>query len=134
MRIALCVILASAALAQAGTSPWTAFGPGGGSVLSLAVDFDDSAVVYAVAGVPYSNPGTLYRSADGGDTWKALVGPAFQVVATAPDRPGTVYAAGDRLVRSKDGGRTSPRRRPASATSSAPWPYCRGVSSSRRTG
>jgi photosystem II stability/assembly factor-like uncharacterized protein len=106
MRIALCVILASAALAQAETNPWTAFGPGGGSVLSLAVDSGNSAVVYAVAGVPYSNPGTLYRSADGGDTWKALVGPEFQVVATAPDRPGTVYVAGYQLLRSTDGGQT----------------------------
>jgi len=108
MRIALCAILASAALAgSAGAaSPWTAFGPGGGSVLSLAVDFGNPAVVYAVAGVPYSNPTTLYRSADGGDTWKALVGPGFQIVATAPDHPGTAYAAGDRLLRSTDGGQT----------------------------
>jgi photosystem II stability/assembly factor-like uncharacterized protein len=106
MRVALCVFLTSAALAQAETNPWTAFGPGGGSVLSLAVDFGNPAGVYAVAGVPYSYPGTLYRSADGGDSWKALVGPGFQVVATAPDHPGTVYAAGDRLVRSTDGGNT----------------------------
>jgi photosystem II stability/assembly factor-like uncharacterized protein len=107
MRIALCGVLASAALASsAGAASWTAFGPGGGSVLSLAVDSGNPAAVYAVAGVPYSTPGTLYRSADGGDSWKALVGPGFQVVSTAPDRPGTVYAAGDRLARSTDGGRT----------------------------
>jgi photosystem II stability/assembly factor-like uncharacterized protein len=103
--ISLGLALTPAAFAQA-PNPWTAFGPGGGSVLSLAVDFGNSAVVYAVAGVPYSNPSTLYRSTDGGDTWKALVGPGFQVVATAPDHPGTVYAAGDRLLRSTDGGQT----------------------------
>jgi photosystem II stability/assembly factor-like uncharacterized protein len=98
------------ALALAGSagaaSPWTAFGPGGGSVASLAVDSGNPAVVYAVAGGPYSTPSTLYRSADGGDSWKALVGSQLQVVATAPDQPSTVYAAGDRLLRSRDGGQT----------------------------
>jgi photosystem II stability/assembly factor-like uncharacterized protein len=87
-------------------SPWTPFGPGGGSVRSLAVDAGNPAVVYAVAGVPFGNPGPLYKSTDGGDTWKALVGSQLQVVATAPDQPSTVYAAGDRLLRSRDGGQT----------------------------
>jgi photosystem II stability/assembly factor-like uncharacterized protein len=101
------LLLALALADPAGAaSPWTPFGPGGGSVLSLAVDSGNSALVYAVAGVPYSSPGTVYRSADGGDTWKALVGPGFQAVATAPDHPSTVYAGGDRLLRSTDGGQT----------------------------
>ena len=101
------VFLALKSVNPAGAaSPWTSFGPGGGSVRSLAVDAGNSAVVYAVAGEPGTTPGTLYKSADGGDTWKALAGSRLQVVATAPDQPSTVYVAGDRLLRSRDGGQT----------------------------
>jgi photosystem II stability/assembly factor-like uncharacterized protein len=106
-RLAGGLLLALALTGSAGAaSPWITFGPGGGSVRSLAVDAGNSAVVYAVAGVPFANPGPLYKSTDGGDTWKALVGSRLQVVATAPDQPSTVYAAGDRLLRSRDGGQT----------------------------
>jgi photosystem II stability/assembly factor-like uncharacterized protein len=101
------LLLALAFAGSAGAaSPWTGFGPGGGSVLSLAVDAGNPAVVYAVAGVPFANPGTLYKSTDGGDTWKALVGSRLHVVAISPDQPATVYVAGDRLLRSRDGGQT----------------------------
>jgi photosystem II stability/assembly factor-like uncharacterized protein len=101
------LLLALALAASAGAaSPWTGFGPGGGSVHSLAVDAGNPAVVYAVAGEPFANPGPLYKSTDGGGTWKALVGSRLQVVATAPDQPSTVYVAGDRLLRSRDGGQT----------------------------
>jgi photosystem II stability/assembly factor-like uncharacterized protein len=102
--LALSLLASASGLAQA-ASPWTPFGPGDGSVLSLAVDPGNPAVVYAVAGV-FANPGTLYKSTDGGDTWKALVGSRLHVVAIAPDQPATVYVAGDRLLRSRDGGQT----------------------------
>jgi len=101
------LLLALALAGSAGAAPpWTGFGPGGGSVRSLAVDPGNSAVVYAVTGDPGTTPGTLYKSTDGGDTWKALAGSRLQVVAIAPDQPSTVYAAGDRFLRSRDGGQT----------------------------
>lgn len=102
----LLLALESRNPARAASSPWTPFGPGGGSVRSLAVDSGNSAVVYAVAGEPGTTPGTLYKSTDGGDTWKALAGSRLQVVAISPDQHATVYAAGDRLLRSRDGGQT----------------------------
>ena len=110
MKIALCAILASLALevcAEA-VSPWTAFGPGGGSVYSLAVDLRDPAVVYAIAGTGFGGPGTLYKSTDGGATWKTLAaGSSLVAVALDPEHPGTVYAGGFYyLLRSTDAGRT----------------------------
>jgi photosystem II stability/assembly factor-like uncharacterized protein len=116
--IALVAVLASAALAQAVTRPWTPFGPGGGSVYSLAVDPLDSAVVYAIAGTPFGGSGTLYKSTDAGVTWKTLpAGSDLEAVALDPDHPGTVYAGGFSLRRSTNGGRTwsdvSPRSEPA---------------------
>jgi photosystem II stability/assembly factor-like uncharacterized protein len=105
MRIALCVFLASAALAQAETAPWTPFGPGGGGVKALAADPRNPAVLYAIGtGDFYNLDGSLFKSADGGATWKALI-PA-DVVALDPERPSTLYAAGRGLLRSRDGGRT----------------------------
>jgi photosystem II stability/assembly factor-like uncharacterized protein len=103
--IVFIAILASAALAQAASRPWTPFSPGGGAVLSLAVDPREPAVVYAVAG-PYADAGTLYKSTDGGLTWKTLTGPSLQFVALDPEHPDTVYAGGLVLLRSTDGGRT----------------------------
>ncbi len=96
-------LLAPALFAQA--SPWTGFGPGAGSVFSLAVDPGDAARVFAVAGLQ-DEFGTLYRSADGGLTWTAVVGPGLERVALDPSRPSTVYAGGRRLLRSLDGGET----------------------------
>src|SRR3954451_7584728 len=94
-------------LAARAASPWTAFGPGGGSVLSLAVDPGNPGLVYAVAGGLYAGPfGTLYRSSDGGATWTALVGPDLQAVAIDPAHPSTLYAAGAKVLRSPDGGGT----------------------------
>jgi photosystem II stability/assembly factor-like uncharacterized protein len=82
------------------------FGPGGGSVFSLAVDPESSAVVYAVAGTR-DEEGTLYRSTDGGLTWTALAGPGLARVALDPSHPSTIYTGGfQRLLRSLDGGAT----------------------------
>jgi photosystem II stability/assembly factor-like uncharacterized protein len=111
-RIVLVAVLAfvipvSTVLAQAASRPWTPFGPGGGSVYSLTVDPRDPAVVYAIAGTRFESPGTLYKSTDGGTTWKTLAaGSGLQAVALDPEHPGTVYAGGFSLLRSTNGGRT----------------------------
>jgi photosystem II stability/assembly factor-like uncharacterized protein len=106
-KIVLVAILAFAALAQAASRPWTPFGPGGGAVYALAVDPRDPAVVYAIAGAAFGGPGTLYKSTDGGATWKTLAaGSGLQAVALDPEHPETVYAGGFSLLRSTDAGRT----------------------------
>lgn len=93
---------ALAAPAQAVADGWTPFGPGGGSVSSLAVDPGDSARIYAVAG------GALYRSQDASATWTRLggVGAGLQVVVLDPASPSTLFTGGGRLLRSTDGGAT----------------------------
>jgi len=53
------LILASAALAQPEPNPWSAIGPGGGSVSSVAVDPRSPATLYAATTV-------VYKSIDGG--------------------------------------------------------------------
>jgi photosystem II stability/assembly factor-like uncharacterized protein len=109
-RIALGIlcflILASTALAQPAPGPWRPFGPGGGSVSSLAVDPRDPSVVYAATGSIFSVVGLVYKSTDGGLTWQSLVGVGFQAVAVDPDDPDTVLAGGFEMMRSTDGGRT----------------------------
>src|SRR5436305_1122350 len=101
------VLLALASIARAQPqSPWTPFGPGGGSIFSLAVDPESSAKVYAVAG-ERDEDSALYRSTDGGTTWTALAGPWLSRVAPDPSSPSTVSAGGyQRLLRSLDGGAT----------------------------
>ncbi|HEY0512481.1 MAG TPA: hypothetical protein VGH73_11285 [Thermoanaerobaculia bacterium] len=101
----LLLALAPALFAGSVDSSWSSFGPGGGAVSSLAVDPRDAAVVYAVAG-PSGGAGTLFKSTDGGLTWKALTDPGLQFVALDPEHPGTVYAGGLVLLRSTNGGRT----------------------------
>jgi photosystem II stability/assembly factor-like uncharacterized protein len=91
--------LASAALAQAPRNRWAPFGPGGGTPEGLAVDPRNPAVVYAAAG-------TVYRSADRGETWTSLVGPTFTAVAVDPANPKAIYAGGRQIARSLDAGRT----------------------------
>ena len=101
----ILLALALAAPARAAVNPWTPFGPGGGSVLSLAVDPRDPAEVYAIGtGVLDNLNDSLFKSTDGGATWKALV--AAEVVALDPEHPSTIYAGGYNLLRSTDGGRT----------------------------
>src|SRR4051794_17736625 len=78
---------------------WAPFGPGGGTPAGLAVDPRNPSIVYAATG-------TLYRSADGGETWTALFGSGLTAVALDPINPSVVYAGGRQLARSTDGGRT----------------------------
>ena len=102
------LLLALALAGFAGAAPpWKPFGPGGGSVYSLTVDPRNPDVVYAIAGTLFGGPGTLYKSTDGGTTWKTLAaGSGLEAVALDPEHPETVYAGGFPLLRSTDGGRT----------------------------
>ncbi len=108
LRVLLAGISLLALGASARTaSPWTPFGPGGGPVISLAVDPGNDAVVYAVTGTGFLSAGALYKSVDGGLTWQGVTGIGLRLVAIAPDRPGTVYAGGPySFRRSTNGGRT----------------------------
>ncbi len=108
---ALLLVSILAIPARAVGSRWASFGPGGGSVTSLAVDPADPAPIYAVAG------GVLYRSPDASATWTRLggVGANLQVVAVDPAVPSTLYAGGARLLRSTDGGATLEDVTPAPA-------------------
>jgi photosystem II stability/assembly factor-like uncharacterized protein len=94
---------------QVEAGPWTPFGPGGGTSKALAVDprFDSgkTAVVYAIGtGDFYNLRSSLFKSTDGGATWKDLI-PA-EIMAIDPEHPSTIYAGGSNLLRSTDGGRT----------------------------
>jgi len=105
--LAVAVLLASrsAAFGQPPPNRWTPFGPGGGSVKSMAVDPRNPAVVYAIGSADFFNLyGTLYKSTDGGATWKARV--LAEVMALDPEHPSTIYAGGSNLLRSDDGGQT----------------------------
>ncbi len=95
----LLPLFAAAAVAQP-LGGWAPFGPGGGSVTSLAVDPADPAVVYAAAA------GSVYKSTDGGVTWQARLGPNHGLVAVDPAHPAIVYAGGTTIARSRDGGQT----------------------------
>jgi photosystem II stability/assembly factor-like uncharacterized protein len=96
--VLVSLVLASAAFAQP-RNRWAPFGPGGGTPQGLAVDSHDPSVVYAASG-------TLYRSADGGETWTGLFGRRLEVVALDPAHPAAIYVGGDQLARSTDGGKT----------------------------
>jgi photosystem II stability/assembly factor-like uncharacterized protein len=95
----ISLALASAAFGQAPRNRWAPFGPGGGTPQGLAIDPRNPSVVYAAAG-------TVYRSADRGETWTSLVGPAFTAVAVDPANSKAIYAGGRQIARSLDGGRT----------------------------
>ena len=86
-------------------SHWTAIGPDGAWLLSLAIDPTDASTVYA---------GTLssgvLKSTDAGVTWSAspgLKGSYVHAVAIDPFVPSTIYAGtGAGVFRSEDGGRS----------------------------
>ncbi len=97
-------VVSVAAPAAAGEGRWTAFGPGGGTVRSLAVDPSDPDTLYAVTG------GGVYKTADGGGTWTWVALPSsccVGAVAVDPARPSRVLAGvRGSLELSEDRGRT----------------------------
>jgi photosystem II stability/assembly factor-like uncharacterized protein len=97
--LTVCVALLAPTVFAQPQGRWAPFGPGGGTPTGLAVDPRNPEIVYAAAG-------TLYRSADGGETWAALFGTGLKTVALDPANPAAIYVGGSVLARSLDGGRT----------------------------
>jgi len=89
-----------------GTSAWSSLGPPGGDVFDVAASTVDSNIVLAGIAPGGSFGGTLYRSADGGDTWSevpVLDGISVFDIEFAPD--GTTYiATQDSVRKSTDSG------------------------------
>jgi photosystem II stability/assembly factor-like uncharacterized protein len=106
---------------------WRNLGPDGGSVYSLAVQPDDSRVMYA--GVD----GGVYKSVDGGASWSwageglGLVEPVTSLAIDAV-RASTLYAAqGQGVYKSVDGGQTWTRTGPPGVFTVAAHPRTSGT-------
>src|SRR5262245_2625988 len=87
LRFLLFVSLCTGAM-LAGTEQWKSLGPEGGSFRFLVIDPEQSSVIYVV-----SDSGRLFKSADGGTSWKSLPFPEFAVGALAinPLSTSTLY-------------------------------------------
>src|SRR5260221_2429894 len=96
----------------ASTAPWLELGRlTGGSVVSVVFDTAHPGVAFAG-----SDAGLIYRSKDGGASWKPIsvgtVVEGFRAIAVSPTNPGTVYTyssdnffgGGGKLYRSVDDG------------------------------
>ena len=93
-------LLLAAPRSAAAASSWTALGPFGGTVTSLAVDPDDARVVYATTGME-----GVFKSTDAGATWTKLLRVFTSGnVAVAPG--GVVYVSTNpgKVKKSTDGG------------------------------
>jgi photosystem II stability/assembly factor-like uncharacterized protein len=79
-------LLTAAPLAADGP-PWVPLGPGGGHVLSLAINPANPNVLYA------ATPDSAYRSVNNGASWVRLAGvTGVTRIVLDPSRPTTVYA------------------------------------------
>ena len=109
---------AAAELAFTGVAGSSSAGAGRESIYSLAVDPESPATVYAGS---YGSPpvyGTVYKSTDGGRSWRSmqagLEGNPIMALAIDPRVPSTLYAGTERnliptaagVFKSVDGGRT----------------------------
>src|SRR6185369_9820279 len=91
----------------AGVNQWTSLGPEGGPVHSLAIDPQNAATAYALAG------GLLFRSTTAGASWTStpVIADSWTTSASAlaidPKNSGTVYVGGSgAIAKTTDGGRT----------------------------
>jgi hypothetical protein len=80
----------TARIVLAGISQWTNIGPDGGSVYALAIDPQNALTVYASTGRG------LFKSTDGGDSWRAttpgMPNDSALTLAIDPQNPSTLYA------------------------------------------
>src|SRR5207244_5431061 len=91
---------------------WKRLGPQGGSIGVLTFDPANSNIVYAGGA-----NGGMYKSTNGGDSWRLLHAPVKQPVpiAVCPSHPATIYALipdplqayHTNVVKSEDAGKTS---------------------------
>jgi photosystem II stability/assembly factor-like uncharacterized protein len=101
-----------------GGSSWRAVGLQGKDVIWLALDPEDTNIVYAGTweslGGPFSERHGVFKSSDGGSSWRAAALPGKDVDRLTFDRqdPDTVYAnvsdgtVFGRIIKSTDGART----------------------------
>ena len=82
--------------------PWEFLGPAEGDVTSLVFDPTTPTTLYA------ATRGGVYKSEDGGTTWRYLRGSGFRgdSLAIASTTPTTLYVYGDGVYKSADGGAT----------------------------
>src|SRR5579863_9041 len=108
-------------LSEDGGASWALFahlGPGDDYVLDhILFDPSHSATVYVAAwSLNNADEGDVFRSEDGGRTWRALAGvhgKSIRTLAMAPSDPKTlVIGALDGVFRSRDGGATWQRMSP----------------------
>jgi photosystem II stability/assembly factor-like uncharacterized protein len=92
----------AAAAAQGGRGQWSSLGPDGGA-LTLAVDPANANVVYA------GGWGVVFKSADGGGSWKAVTTQPWTRISALtvdPTDPRVVWAGTERgIAKTVDGGR-----------------------------
>lgn len=95
-------LLALAFLASyAGAATWTSHGPYGGSINALVASPSDSRLIVA------GNAAGVFRSNDGGETWRDVSGGLRDVafVAVDPRNAGVIYViAGKRIYKTITGG------------------------------
>jgi photosystem II stability/assembly factor-like uncharacterized protein len=114
LRLAAACVLAAigsawaASPAAGGVNVWTPIGPSGGGVVAVVPDPTNPRVVYAA-----STLGGVFKSTDGGATWKAanrgLLNHMMLALAVDPLAPETLYASslyGQSLFVSHDGAAT----------------------------
>ena len=84
-------------------SPWEFLGPAEGDVTSLVFDPTTPTTLYAA-----TDHGGVYKSEDGGTTWRYLRRLGFRgdSLAIASTTPTTLYFYGDGVYKSADGGET----------------------------
>ena len=84
-------------------NPWEFLGPADRDVTSLVFDPTTPTTLYAATAY-----GGVYKSEDGGTTWRYLRGSGFRgrSLAIASTTPTTLYFYGDGVYKSADGGET----------------------------
>ena len=100
------LLLLSVLPATAGINQWTGNGPNGGTIKALAIDPDTPTTVYAG-----TYRGGLYKSTDGGGSWRRLSTESsqsdIQAIAVDPNNSSIIYAGGPTtILKSTNAGET----------------------------